>query len=61
MNYTITHEQLEQLARIYNTLATVNTKGEDTIIMGQCLQATKELFEMVAKQVQEEIIEEEKE
>ena len=29
----ITREQLEQLARIYNTLMNISTKGEDTFIM----------------------------
>lgn len=35
---------LEQLIRIYNTLMTIATKGEDTIIMGQCLGAMKEVL-----------------
>ncbi len=35
MNY----EELELLTRIYNTLLLVSTKGEDTIIMGDCLKA----------------------
>lgn len=35
----MTYEKLETLSRIYNTLLLVNTKGEDTIIMGDCLKA----------------------
>ena len=35
MNYN----DLELLTRIYNTLLLVNTKGEDTMIMGECLRA----------------------
>lgn len=35
---------LEQLIRIYNTLMTIATKGEDTIVMGQCLGAMKEVL-----------------
>jgi len=35
----ITKEQLEQLARIYNTLLNVGTRGEDTLIMADCLRA----------------------
>lgn len=31
----------EQLTRIYNTLLTVKTSGEDTIVMGTCLNAFK--------------------
>lgn len=30
-------KHLEILAKVYNTLLLVSTKGEDTIIMGQCL------------------------
>lgn len=33
------HNELELLARIYNTLLLINTKGEDTMIMGDCLKA----------------------
>lgn len=29
----------DQLIKIYNTLLMVSTKGEDTVIMGQCLTA----------------------
>lgn len=39
---------LEQLTRIYNTLFLVHTKGEDTIIMGDCLKAFKEWLEQAA-------------
>lgn len=35
----MTQEQITQLYRIYNTLGTISTKGEDTIIMGDCLRA----------------------
>ena len=34
-------EKAEQLTRIYNTLLTVKTSGEDTITMGVCLNAFK--------------------
>ena len=37
----MTYEKLEQLFRIYNTLLLINTKGEDTMIMGDCLKAIK--------------------
>jgi hypothetical protein len=37
--YIMTQEQLTQLLRIYNTLGTVATRGEDTIVMGDCLRA----------------------
>lgn len=37
-------ENLEILVKIYNTLTLVSTKGEDTIIMGQCLSAMREVL-----------------
>lgn len=40
----MTQEQAVQLSRIYNTLLLVGTKGEDTIIMGDCLKAFKNLL-----------------
>lgn len=46
----ITREQLEQLARIYNTLLNVSTRGEDTLIMADCIRA----LERVIKQIDEE-------
>ena len=37
----MTYEKLETLSRIYNTLLLINTKGEDTIIMADCLNALR--------------------
>ena len=37
MNYN----DLELLTRIYNTLLLVNTKGEDTLTMADCLRALR--------------------
>ena len=34
----------EQLVKIYNTLLVVSTKGEDTIVMGQCLSALRDML-----------------
>lgn len=39
----MTQEQINQFIRIYNTLCTVSTKGEDTLIMGDCLRAMQTL------------------
>ena len=44
---TITKEQVEQLTRIYNTMLEIRTKGEDTLVMADCLRA----FEQVVTQV----------
>ena len=45
----ITREQLEQLARIYNTLMNVSTKGEDTFIMADCLRAMEQVITTIDK------------
>lgn len=37
-------KHFEQLAKIYNTLLLVSTKGEDTVIMGQCLSAMRDVL-----------------
>ena len=39
---TITKEQLEQLTRIYNTMLEITTKGEDTLVMADCLRALEQ-------------------
>jgi hypothetical protein len=52
----INMQNFEQLVKIYNTLALVSTKGEDTIVMGQCLNALKEiLIDMQKNAAQENI------
>lgn len=40
--------QLNKLTRIFNTLKLVNTCGEDTVIMAQCLTALKDFIEEVS-------------
>ncbi len=42
--------QYAQLTKIYNTLVTVMTSGEDTIIMAQCLLALKNFIENIQLQ-----------
>ena len=37
----MTYEKLETLSRIYNTLLLINTKGEDTIVMADCLNVMR--------------------
>ena len=41
---TITQEQINQLTRIYNTLFEITTKGENTLIMADCLRAIEVLI-----------------
>lgn len=46
---TITREQVEQLSRIYNTMLEIRTKGEDTMIMSDCLRALEQVVQQVVK------------
>ena len=46
---TITREQVEQLTRIYNTMLNIGTKGEDTLIMADCLRALEQVVVQVSK------------
>lgn len=34
---------LNQLIRLYNTMTTISTKGEDTLTMAECLKALREI------------------
>lgn len=40
----MTMEQANQLINIYNALLQISTKGEDTIIMAECLISLKTLL-----------------
>lgn len=42
--------QLNQMIRIFNTLTLITTSGENTIIMGQCLSALKDLIADMQKE-----------
>ena len=44
---TITKEQLEQLVRIYNTMLNIGTKGEDTLVMADCLRALEQVVTQI--------------
>lgn len=46
---TITKEQVEQLTRIYNTMLQIGTKGEDTLIMSDCLRALEKVVTDIVK------------
>ncbi len=45
----ITKEQVEQLTRIYNTMLEIRTKGEDTLVMADCLRAFEQVITAVIK------------
>ena len=44
------NNQLAQLTRIFNTMKLINTRGEDTILMAQCLTALKDFIEEVSSE-----------
>lgn len=54
----MTQELKEQLFQIYNALMSISTKGEDSIIMVQCLQALSYLINNYSNDI--EAIKEEK-
>lgn len=47
--------QLQQLIKIYNTLTTINTKGEDTLAMADCLRAFRSVIFEIQNQQQQEM------
>lgn len=50
----ITREQLEQLTRIYNTMLQIGTKGEDTLVMADCLRALEQTITVIMQSNQSE-------
>lgn len=50
---TITREQLEQLTRIYNTMLQIGTKGEDTLVMADCLRALEQVVVQIQQSAQQ--------
>lgn len=40
---------VNELALLYNTLMTIETKGESTKVMAQCLNFTKQLIDAARK------------
>ena len=45
---------LEILSQIYNAMLTINTKGDDTITMGDCLRALRNFILTKDKELKEE-------
>ena len=48
MNYN----KLETLSRIYNTLLLISTKGEDTLVMADCLNAMRNFIANEQKELE---------
>ena len=38
---------IESLAKTFNTLSLISTKGEDTIYMGECLKSIKNIYDQL--------------
>lgn len=53
-------EQAEKLARIYNTLMLVKTSGQDTKIMGKCLEQLEAFLQQVTI-IEDNIVDQNKE
>ena len=47
-------EDLKTLSLIYNTLLEISTKGDDTVLMGECLKAFKNFIMNKQEEVQKE-------
>lgn len=43
----MTQEQFTQYERIYNTLKLISTKGDDTLVMADCLRAMESLAQTI--------------
>lgn len=48
-------DQLVQLVRIYNTLTTISTKGEDTLAMADCLNVFRPLLLELQQEMRNDI------
>lgn len=48
MNYN----KLESLTRIYNTLLLINTRGEDTLVMADCIRALNSFITIEQKELE---------
>ena len=48
----MTYEKLETLSCIYNTLLLINTKGEDTLVMADCLNAMRAFVQNEQKELE---------
>lgn len=44
------YTNIKQLGQTYNTLTLVNTKGDDTIYMAECLKSLKELYSIFSEE-----------
>ena len=50
-------ENYANLIKVYNTLQLIETKGENTVIMGECWKALGSLIQALEKDMKEEKVE----
>ena len=51
----MTQTHLENLIRVYNALLGISTKGEDTVMMGQCLAVMRDILTEVQNAMSSEV------
>ncbi len=51
----MTQTHLENLIRVYNALLGISTKGEDTVMMGQCLAVMRDTLTEVQNAMSSEV------
>lgn len=49
------NNHVEQLTRIYNTLLLINTKGDDTLVMADCIRAFKQEIEQMTQEANAQV------
>ena len=46
----MTEQQVNDLTKLYNTLLLISTRGDDTMIMAECIKAFRKIIEEGAQQ-----------
>ena len=46
----MSEKQVTQLTQLYNTLLLISTRGEDTMIMAECIKALQQIIQEGAKE-----------
>lgn len=54
-------EYINQLARVYNTLLDISTKGEDTLLMADCLRVFQGTLAQMSQEIQQQSTEQREE
>lgn len=55
----MTYEKIDILSRLYNTMLLINTKGEDTVIMADCLKTLYSFVKQEQAELEKETMKEE--